>query len=55
MRLVLKSKTTGRVIHEFTGNYHYQVYLGLENFLDGLLVSPDFVDSRAYLLVVYKK
>lgn len=54
MRLVLKSKSSDRVLREFTGDFHYQIYLGFENFLDGLVVAPDFVDSREYRLVVYK-
>lgn len=55
MRIVLKSKSSDRVLREFTGDYNYQIYLGLENFLNGLVVAPDFVDSREYRLIVFKK
>lgn len=54
MRLVVKTKSTGRVIREFSGNYNFQVFIAFENFVKERVMAGDFSEKVVYILEIHR-
>ena len=52
MRLVIKTKSTGRVIRDFSGDYNFQVFMAFENFVKECVLAKDFSVKAVYILEI---